>query len=115
MREALAERAKDLNDGLSVRSLFGRLAEHAAFDEKRHGELENRIRTLEHQAARSEGLDTGRFQLPPQQLPPVAINVNGKPSKRPSMMLLEAAKKPAMMILIALATVLAHAIVRLLK
>jgi hypothetical protein len=91
VREIIDERNRDYLDGLSVRALNLRLNEHAAFDEKRHGELEGRIRELEKASAKQEGvMDTGRFQLPQggiPQLPPVAINIGGdKHSKRPSMM-----------------------------
>ena len=117
MRESLAERARDLNDGLSVRSLSRRVEEHAAFDEKRHGEMEGRIRDLEKHVARSEGVDTGRFQLPPpQQLPAVAVNLKTTSSKRPSAFIGAVAKDPkTLMALIGLLTVLAHAILRLLR
>jgi hypothetical protein len=86
VREIIDERNRDYRDGLSVRALNLRLNEHAAFDEKRHTELETRIRELERASAKQEGvMDTGRFQIP--QLPPVAINLGGDKShsKRPSL------------------------------
>ena len=84
MREIIDERNRDYRDGLSLRALNQRLTEHAAFDEKRHGEIEMRIREVERASAKQEGvMDTGRFQLGPGGIPPIAINFD-KPSKRPS-------------------------------
>ena len=81
MREIIDERNRDYRDGLSLRALNQRLTEHAAFDEKRHGEIEMRIREVERASAKQEGvMDTGRFNLPAQ---PIAINFD-KASKRPS-------------------------------
>jgi hypothetical protein len=118
IKEIIDERTRDYRDGLSLRALNQRLTEHAAFDEKRHGELETRIRDLEQKAAKQEGqIDTGRFLLPPPgQLPVVTINAGGR-SKRPSHPILSGLieNPKAVMTLIALVTVLAHAILRLLR
>jgi hypothetical protein len=80
MREVISERQRDQNDGITPRSLNRRLEEHAEHDEKRHDEHEARIRKLEEQATRSEAhVETGRYILPP-----VAINMGDRPTKRPS-------------------------------
>jgi hypothetical protein len=80
IRELLEEKSQDYRDGIpSLRGLNQRLTEHAAFDEKRHGELEARIRDLEKVSSRQEGvMDTGRFNVQP-----TTIHIE-KPSKRPS-------------------------------
>ena len=117
MREIIDERNRDYRDGLSLRALNQRLTEHAAFDEKRHVELEVRLRDLERTTAKQEGvMDTGRFQLP--QLPPVAINVGGDKghSKRPSHhSALKALSDPrTIAAIIGAVSLLGHAVLRLL-
>jgi DNA-binding transcriptional MerR regulator len=114
LRELLEERRRDSADGINLRALNRQLTEHSNYDEKRHGEIEERIREVEQTLARVQGEATGRFHIPP---PVVSTNNNGsRNSRRPSTppWIAEVTKKPAMIILIALATVLAHALLKLL-
>jgi hypothetical protein len=117
LRDHLATDATDRNDGLTLRALNRRMTEHGDFDEKRHSEFDKRIRELETKAAKAEGqIDTGRFLLPPPgQLPTVTVNT-GVRSKRPSHPILAGlVENPKAIIgLIALLTVLAHAVLKLL-
>lgn len=117
LREIVTERGRDQSEGLTLRSLERRLATHSEHDDRVYDRLEERVRTLENQAARAEGHDDMR--TPGQFQPmPVAINLgNGLRSKRPSFPAmpgwLKTALKPAAyfvaMVLIALAT---HALSR---
>jgi hypothetical protein len=116
LREMLAEWQRDRADGNTIRASIRRLDDHAIADEKRHEAFDVRIRELEEKAARNEGaLGTGTFRLPPLPVPP-AFPPAAIASKRPSKpsWLAEVTKKPALIVLLALATVLAHAILRLL-
>jgi hypothetical protein len=82
MREVIGERQRDLSDGISPRSLSKRIDEHSNWDRQQFGELEKRIRELEEHKAASEArveMDTSRFRLPP-----VAINMGDRSTKRPS-------------------------------
>lgn len=129
LRELLDERRRDSTDGISLRGLNRQMAEHAAFaekrhaehaaaDEKRHDEIDDRIREVEQNLARTQGEATGRFNVVPPHtvvIPPMSSN-GSRNSRRPSTppWIVEVTKKPAMIILIALATVLAHALLKLL-
>ncbi len=125
LREMVAERGRDQADGITLRALNRQLSDHLVADEKRHRDLEGeveerhkdletRVRAVEQTAAEHKGqMDTGRFVLPPIPTPPIIIP--SVRSKRPSMPWLDVVKKPAGLILLALATVLAHMILRLMK
>jgi hypothetical protein len=117
LREMVQERAADRNDGLSLRALNRRITEHADFDERRHGDFDDRVRVLERLVAKTEGqMDTGRYLLPsPGQLPTVTVNTGAR-SKRPSHPILAGLieNPKAILTLIALLTVLAHAVLKLL-
>ena len=82
IRESLAERQRDLADGLTLRSILKSVEAHASRDEKTHEALERRLRELEEARARAEGHEsgTGRFQIPPYP----QIVLPATKSKRPS-------------------------------
>jgi hypothetical protein len=97
MREVVEERRRDMADGLTLRSLQGMVRAHTDHDDRGFDAIEKRLRELENAAARSEGLATGRFNIPPlapiapMQIPPVVINAR---SHRPSMPWLASLVKP---------------------
>jgi hypothetical protein len=55
MREMLAERGRDLSEGLTLRSLERRLAERNAQDDRRFDRFEERLRALEQGQSRIQG------------------------------------------------------------
>jgi hypothetical protein len=114
IRELLEERRRDTFDGINLRALNRQLSEHSVYDEKRHGEIEARIREVEQNVAHMKGEATGRFNIPPVALP--IITPMSSRSKRPSTppWLARVTEKPATIILVALATVLIHALLKLL-
>jgi DNA-binding transcriptional MerR regulator len=119
IRELLEERRRDSMDGINLRALNRQLSEHTIADEKRHDAIDERIREVEQTISRVQGEATGRFNIAPVHtvvVPPMSANGN-RNSRRPSTSppwIVEVTKKPAMIILIALATVLAHALLKLL-
>lgn len=89
VREMLAERGKDLSEGLTLRSLERRLAERNAQDDRRFDRLEERLRELEQGQARTQGHED-RTLTPAAAFTPFQMPVNfGAPpavrSKRPSL------------------------------
>lgn len=113
IREVLAERQKDLADGITPRSLNKRLESL----EKDH---EMRLRELEQHQARSEAhVDTARYIIPPTPAvgfpPATTVNVNGNNSRRPTITkgLKEAANNPFIKwIAVALAIAGSHLLAR---
>jgi hypothetical protein len=97
MQEIIDERRKDMADGLTLRSLRQTVIAHTEHDDRGFDAIDKRLRELEQAAARSEGLATGRFNIPPlapiapMQIPPVVINAR---SHRPSMPWLASLVKP---------------------
>jgi hypothetical protein len=89
MREVLAERGKDLSEGLTLRSVDRRLIERTAQDDRRFDRLEDRLRILEQAQSRLQGHDD-RALTPAAAFAPFAgvpINIGAPPavrSKRPS-------------------------------
>jgi len=123
IRELLEERRRDTFDGINLRALNRQLSEHGAFAEKRHNEhlsaderrhdaIDERIRELEQAISRAQGEATGRFNIPPVALPIVTPLRSKRPSTPP--WLARVTEKPATIILVALATVLIHALLKLL-
>jgi hypothetical protein len=111
MREMLAERGKDLSEGLTLRSLDRRLSDRLGQDDRRFDRLEERLRALEQSQARTQGHEDR--MTPAAAFSPFGIPVHmGAPppmrSKRPSLPAwAKAAVKPAAhwagMVLIAVA------------
>ncbi len=117
LRELLKERSRDSMDGINLRALNRQLSDHTIADEKRHDAIDERIREVEQTVSRVQGEATGRFNVvPPHTVVIPPMSSNGRNSRRPSTppWIVEVTKKPAMIILIALATVLAHALLKLL-
>ena len=84
----LAERGRDMADGLSLRSLVRRVEEHGMHDERRFDRLEGRLRELEQGLARTQGHEDRN--LTPGAFAPLAVPINMGPavsvrSKRPSL------------------------------
>lgn len=102
VKEFLAERGRDLEDGLTLRVVHRRVEEHISEDLKKHERFERLMERFE--------TSTGSFHIPPQ-----STQINIGRSKRPSLVdgLKEAMVKPLGLILLALATVVAQVIVRL--
>lgn len=117
LREMIEERSRDQRDGITIRALNRQLSEHSEVDDRRLREFDGRLRDLEKSAAKAEGaIDTGRWQLPPAQLPPTQINIDSrsKRSDRPSIVV-AALKQPQVIAgIIAGATLVAHLLLRLL-
>jgi len=127
MRQFLESRRRDIEDGITLRALNRQLSEHTEADEKRHKELDDRLRDwykelddrvrliAEANAKHSGQIETGSWKLPPPGQVPIIIS-NGAKSKRPSHPLLagmfDDPKRVAA--LIGAATLLAHALLRLL-
>jgi hypothetical protein len=111
MREMLAERGKDLSEGLTLRSVERRLVDHTGQDDRRFDRLEDRLRVLENAQSRLQGHED-RTLTPAAAFAPFQMPVNfGSPpavkSRRPSIPAwAKAAVKPAAhwlgMVLIAL-------------
>jgi hypothetical protein len=118
----LRDYERDRSEGKTVRVLHETLERHIEIDDERFGGMMRELSATAQRVSHQEGVtDTGRFIVPPPSAfqSPIQVNVgtSSKPSKRPSMIapLLEGAKKPLVIVLTALLTVLAHAIIRLLK
>lgn len=99
LRELIAERQRDLSEGISARAIHRGLEQHEARDDLRfrttedmvrriRDELDERIRDLERGTVRrsdARDLATGRYNISPVAMPPVAINLEPRVrSKRPS-------------------------------
>jgi hypothetical protein len=116
LRELLEERRRDFGDGINLRALNRQLAEHTIADEKRHDAIDERIREVEQDVSRVQGEATGRFNIPPPPHTVAMPIVTPLRSKRPSTppWLARVTEKPMTIILVALATVLIHALLKLL-
>jgi hypothetical protein len=83
IRTLLADRSRDMQEGLTLRSLDKRLDEHLKFDAKEFDEIARQLLELRERLARSDGrasaMDTGNFHIPP-----TTINLGPQKSKRPS-------------------------------
>jgi hypothetical protein len=122
----VAERGQDQADGITLRALNRQLAEHTIADEQRHRDIEarlrddfdKRLRMVEAHAAFEEKMQTGRFNAPIQQLPPVTVNFDptGGRSKRPSIPVIAKvlADPKAMTAIIGGLSLLGHVLLRLL-
>jgi len=114
----LRDYERDRRDGKTTRSLHDLFERHVVEDRASFEKLDEKIDTARLEtsavAGRVQGVtDTGRFILPPTQ-----INIEQpKLSKRPSVAPFwqKIAEKPAVMILVALTTILLHALLKLLK
>jgi hypothetical protein len=114
----LRDYERDRQDGKTTRALHETMKAHAAEDKLAFAKLSEEVEAARLDVARHEGMmvkvtDTGRFILPPTQ-----INIEApKNSRRPSTppFLQKIFEKPAVVVLIALASVFAHAILKLLK
>ena len=114
----LRDYERDRRDGKTTRGLYDLLKSHIDNDAVAFAKLDEKIDSARLETAAVDGriqgvTDTGRFMLPPTQ-----INIEQpKLSKRPSVAPFwqKIAEKPAVMILVALTTLLLHAIFRLLK
>lgn len=86
MREMLAERGKDMSEGLTLRSVDRRLVERNAQDDRRFDRLEDRLRKVETEQARTAGHVEGEDL----KTPAFSFNIPGAPapakiSKRPAL------------------------------
>lgn len=117
LREFLRERSQDAREGITLRSVNRQITQHVDGDDRRHLEIETRLRDLERLTAKTEGvMDTGRFHVPPVG----SVNISGvgdnrkSRSDRPSIVV-AALKQPAIVsTLIGAATLVAHLLLRLL-
>jgi hypothetical protein len=99
LRELLAERGRDQNDGLTLRALDRRLTDHSSHDDRMWDRIDDRLRAVENEAARGSARDD-MAPGTPAAFPPMVMPINfGAPSvksKRPSIpALLRVAAKPA--------------------
>jgi len=80
LRELLAIRQKELEEGLSLRAVSRRLDEHLVNSITRYDDLEKRVRALE----LHDPVQTGRFQIPPPVAVPIEVRTR-EVSKRPTL------------------------------
>jgi hypothetical protein len=110
LRELLAERGRDISDGLTLRSIDRRLTDHSSHDDRMWDRVDDRLRAVEQATARGAAHDD--FVVPtPGAFAPIVINpgVNGGTrSKRPSIpSIVRVATKPALQWLAIVALIVA--------
>jgi hypothetical protein len=100
LRELLAERGRDVNDGLTLRALDRRLTDHSSHDDRMWDRIDDRLRKVEQEAARGAARDDMNIPTPAAfPVAPIAINMGGgnPKSKRPSLpSIMKSAAKPAL-------------------